>query len=154
MDFSSLLDHPHKWMQTFHLFCTQKKTTFFVFTHQFLQNTCISLSILHIYLIKYSFFYNFLLFPQSLPFSFTDPTLPMITPHPATIITHPTSIIKENQPIQSETQIITHPTWNPLIKQWEISGDQRSERLRGSGDRRFDQASWWSDDLIRQSVRD
>ena len=74
---------------------------FFFFTHQFLQNTHISLSILHIYSIKYSFFYNFLLFPHSLPLSLTDSTLPTITPHPATIITHPTTIIKESQPIQS-----------------------------------------------------
>ena len=42
----------------------KKKTTFFYFTHLFLQNTHISLSILHIYSIKYSFFYNFLLFPS------------------------------------------------------------------------------------------
>ena len=52
-----------------------KKNYFFYFTYQFLQNTHISLSILHIYLIKYSFFYNFLLFSSSLPLSLTDPTL-------------------------------------------------------------------------------
>ena len=45
-----------------------KKTYFFYFTHLILQNTHISLSILHIYLIKYSFFYHFLLF-SSLPLS-------------------------------------------------------------------------------------
>ena len=85
-------------MQTYRLFYT-KKTTFFYFTHSILQNTHISLSILHIYLIKYSFSYNFLLFPPSLPLSLslTDPTLPMITPHP-------TTIIKENQPIKQEIQ--------------------------------------------------
>ena len=44
---------------TTHLFCTKKKNYFFYFTHQFLQNTHISLSILHIYSIKYSFFYIF-----------------------------------------------------------------------------------------------
>ena len=32
-----------------------------------------------------------------------------ITPHPATIITHPTSIIMENQPIQAETHSIRNP---------------------------------------------
>ena len=42
---------------------------FFYFTHSFLQNTYISLSILHIYSIKYSFFYNFLLFSPSSLFS-------------------------------------------------------------------------------------
>ena len=54
----------------------------------------------------YSFFYNFLLFSPSLPLSFTDPILPTITPHLASIITHPTSIIKENQPTQSEKQTL------------------------------------------------
>ena len=42
----------------------QEKTYFFYFTHSLLQNTHISLSILHIYLIKYSFFLHFLLFPS------------------------------------------------------------------------------------------
>ena len=40
----------------------QEKIYFFYFTHPLLQNTHISLSILHIYLIKYSFFLHFLLF--------------------------------------------------------------------------------------------
>ena len=79
----------------------KKKNYFFYFTHPFLQNTHISPFILHNYSIKYSFFYNFLLFPHSLPLFLTDPTLPTITPHLATIITHPTTIIKESQPIQS-----------------------------------------------------
>ena len=197
-------------MQIFHLFYI--KNYFFYFTLLFLQNTHISLSLLHIYSIKYSFFYNFYYyflhcFSLSLSnpttiiittlISLLDPTQPpssslprslsqtqppssslprsanrpnhyqhhhSITPHPATIITHPTSIIKENQPIQAEThsirnplnpkpiqsksQIIIHPTWNPLIKQREISGKQRLERLRGGGNQRFDQASCWSDELI------
>ena len=42
-----------------------KKGYFFYFTHSFLQNTHISLSILHIYLIKYSLFFHFLLFSPS-----------------------------------------------------------------------------------------
>ena len=42
----------------------QEKTYFFYFTHLLLQNTHISLSILHIYSIKYSFFLHFLLFPS------------------------------------------------------------------------------------------
>ena len=46
------------------LFILQEKTYFFYFTLQLLQNTHISLSILHIYLIKYSFFLHFLLFPS------------------------------------------------------------------------------------------
>ena len=74
----SLLEQLHQLMQTFRIFCT-KKNYFFYFTNPFLQNTHISLSILHIYSIKYSFFYNFLLFPHSLPLSLTDPTLPKNT---------------------------------------------------------------------------
>ena len=129
-------------MQNFRLFCTKKKKIFFYFTHPFLQNTHISPSILHNYSIKYSFFYNFLLFPHSLPLFLTDPTLPTITPHLATIITHPFNPARstplpespfnparlvpllENPQIKQretkETQIITHPTRNPLIKQQEI----------------------------------
>ena len=49
------------WMQNFFHFA-HLKPTFFYFTHLFLQNTHISLSILHIYLIKYSFFYIFYYF--------------------------------------------------------------------------------------------
>ena len=41
-----------------------EKTYFSYFTHPLLQNTHISLSILHIYSIKYSFFLHFLLFPS------------------------------------------------------------------------------------------
>ena len=37
----------------------KKKNPLFYFTHPILQNTHISLSILHFYSIKYSFFYNF-----------------------------------------------------------------------------------------------
>ena len=40
----------------------QEKTSFLYFTHPLLKNTHINLSILHIYLIKYSFFLHFLLF--------------------------------------------------------------------------------------------
>ena len=79
------------WMQKFCKFA-HLKPIFFYFIHSFLQNTYISLSILHIYLIKFSFFYNFfnyflthclslsLSLSLSLPLSLSDPT---------TIITHP-----------------------------------------------------------------
>ena len=60
-------------MQIFLIFYTQKKIYFFYFAHLFLQNTHISLSILYIYSIKYSFFYNFLLFSPLSPLSLTDP---------------------------------------------------------------------------------
>ena len=88
----------------------EKTYFFFYFTYLFLQNTHISLSILHIYSIKYSFFYNFLLFPPSLPslLQTHSPSLPTITPHLANIITtQPASSRKTNplnsKPIQSQT---------------------------------------------------
>ena len=97
----SLVDweHLHQWMQPSCLFY-MKKLTFFYFIYLFLQNTHISLFILHIYSIKYSFFYNFLLFPPSLPLSLTDPQSITTNDHstPSHHHHHPTSIIKENQP--------------------------------------------------------
>ena len=101
---------------------------FFYFTHPLLQNTHISLSILHIYSIMYSFFYNFLLFSPSLPFSLTDPSLPMIPPHPATIITTQLASSRKTNPLNpklNQSQIhsipnpfIIHSTWNPLTIWW------------------------------------
>ena len=52
----------------FFIYFTQK-SYFFYFINSFLQNTHISLFILHIYSIKYTFFYNCLLFSPSLLFS-------------------------------------------------------------------------------------
>ena len=51
-----------------------KKAIFFYFIHPFLQNIHIRLFILHIYLIKYSFFCNFLLLSLTAPL-FHKPTL-------------------------------------------------------------------------------
>ena len=111
-----------------------EKTYIFYFTYPLLQNIHISLSILHIYSIKYSFFYNFLLFPPSLPLSLTNPQSITTNDHstPNQHHHHPTTIIKENQstqfqihssPTQPETQssqIITHPIGDKIIKthQW------------------------------------
>ena len=47
------LEHLHKWLQNFCKFC--KKNLIFLFYIPFLLNTQISLFILHIYSIKYSF---------------------------------------------------------------------------------------------------
>ena len=116
-----LLKHP----QTSRLFYTKKTTFLFIyFTHLFLQNIYIDLSILHIYSIKYSFFYKILLFSPLSPFSLTGPLLPTIPPHPATVITtQPTSSRKTNslnlKPSQSQIHsipnpFITHPTRNPV----------------------------------------
>ena len=78
-----------------------EKTYLFYFTYPLLQNIHISLSILHIYSIKYSLFYNFLLFTPSLPLSLTDPQLP-------------------SPPSSPPSQIITHPIGGKIIKthQW------------------------------------
>ena len=104
-------------------FAHKKKLLFLFYTSTFTKHPH-HLSILHIYSIKYSLFYNFLLFSHSLPLSLSQTQAPSsslsrsanrpnhhhhyhsITPHLATIITHPTSIIKENQPIQAETHSI------------------------------------------------
>ena len=51
------------------LFILYKKNYIFYFIHQFLENIYISLSILQIYSIKYSFFYNFLLLSLTAPLS-------------------------------------------------------------------------------------
>ena len=69
-------------------------------------------------------FYNFLLFTLLLPLSLTDPqsitTNNHSTPsHHHHHYHHPTSVIKKNQPTQSETHsipnpLITHPTQNPV----------------------------------------
>ena len=72
-------------MQICLLFCT-KKNYFFYFRHSFLQNTCISLSILHIHSIKYSFFYHFLLFSPSPLFSHR-PHLKVPKPKPISLRT-------------------------------------------------------------------
>ena len=79
-----------------------QKNYFFYFTHSFLQNTHISLSILHIYSIKYSFFYHLLLFSHSLPLSLSllDPTTIIIT----------TPIGEQTQPSSSSS--LDHSTPN------------------------------------------
>ena len=71
------------------LFCISK-TYFSYFTHSFLQNTHISLSILHIYSIKCSFFYIFYYFlthgrslSLTASLSLSDPTIVIITQPPS-----------------------------------------------------------------------
>ena len=142
------LEQPHQSMQNFCLFC-QKKNYSFYFIHPFLQNTHFSLLILHIYSIKYSLFYNYLLFPHSLPLSLTDPTLPNNQSTP-THHYHPPNHHHQGKPntwrpiqsgqinpntqnpIQSKGKPNQpHPIWNPLIKQQETKeSDQWSERFQ------------------------
>ena len=117
----------------------KKKLFFFFFTHPFLQNIYISLSILHIYSIKYSFFYNFLLFPPSLPLSLTDPSLPTITPHPASIITtQPPSSRKTNLVNPKLIQSQTHSSLSQPETHWWF--DQHGLMIRET-------FVWWFDDL-------
>ena len=78
------LEQPHQFVQIFCLFC-KKKPTFFYFTYPLLQNTHISLSILHIYLIKYSFFFTFFIISFRL-LSGTNSPHRLLHPHP-----HPAS---------------------------------------------------------------
>ena len=58
----------------------RKLKYFFYFTHPLLQNTHISLSILHIYSIKYSFFFTF--FIISFPLEQTHKLVFSVEPHP------------------------------------------------------------------------
>ena len=87
------LEQLHQLMQIFLLFCTKKLLFYFIlfyFTHLFLQNTHISLFILHIYSIKYSFFYNFfIIFSPSLLLSHRSNLKP---------ISLPTSLSLSHQP--------------------------------------------------------
>ena len=76
------LEHLHQLMQKICPFC-KKKTCFFYFAHLFLQNSHINFYIIHIYSIKYSFF-----FPAII--SLTNPTQPTQPPSS----NHPTTIIK------------------------------------------------------------
>ena len=109
-----LLEHPYQCKFSFYF--AQRKTYFFYVTHLFLQNTHISLSILHIYSIKYSFFYHFLLFSSLIFFtaslSLSDPTTINITTRSANHSRSNQPKIKnpfKPKPTQFKTQIITHP---------------------------------------------
>ena len=76
------LEQPHQFVQIFCLFC-KKKPTFSILHIHFYKNTHISLSILHIYLIKYSFFYIFYYFlPSPLWHKLTTSSSPS-TPTPS-----------------------------------------------------------------------
>ena len=90
-------------------------------THQFIYFTHLFNKIL---IILQFFIILFLTTPLShRPITTNDPSTPSHHHH------HPTSIIKKNQPTQSETQsisnpFITHPTWNPLTI-WSAWFDDR-----------------------------
>ena len=101
-------------MQIFLLFST-KKTYFFYFTHPILQNTHINLSVLHIYSIKYSFFYNFLLFSPSLPLSHRpNNTNDLSHTQPPSSPTQPASSRKINPLNPRNKHSETHSIWNPV----------------------------------------
>ena len=60
--FKVLFNENNHICSNFFLSILQEKIYFFYFTHPLLQNTHISLFILHIYSKKYSFFYIFIIF--------------------------------------------------------------------------------------------
>ena len=112
----------------------QEKTYFFYFTHLFLQNTHISLFILHIYSIKYLFFLHFFIISFPLLLSGTlsqtqhkpkiththQPTHPPTHPPPSTHNHQPPSPHrKSKQKFQTPQKIqteIPNPTKNPNSK--------------------------------------
>ena len=101
-------------------FILHKKSYFLYFTHQFLQNTHINLSIMHIYLIKYSLFYNFLLFSPSLP--------PSLRPHLFNIkarnqmaSTEPEHEHKEEEEAPTNEDKDTRAHVAPIVKLEEIA---------------------------------
>ena len=74
------LEHLHQLMQKICPFCNKKKkkkACFFYFAHLFLQNSHINFYIIHIYSIKYSFFF---------PLSSLSQTQHNLHNHPTTII--------------------------------------------------------------------
>ena len=97
-----------------------EKTYFFYFTCSLLQNTYISLSILHIYSIKYSLFYNFLLFTPSLPLSLTDPQPPSPPSSPPSLHHHhhqkPESIKLDNTGLKIPQTPLEKPNSTTKIK--------------------------------------
>ena len=112
----------------------KEKTYFFYFAHSLLQNIYISLSILHIYSIKYSFILHFLLFPS--PSSSLEPShRPNTNPksptpshhHQPTIINHhhPT----ENPNSKSKPHRKSRPL-NPIINDSHRLDPQRRWSLR------------------------
>ena len=121
-------------MQIFLLFCT-KKSTFFYFTHLILQNTHIGLSILHIYSIKYSFFYHFFIIFFTASLSLLYPTTIIITTWSANHSRSNQPKIRnpfKPKPIQSETQIITYPPTQLLDTPsfWDAKLDRSGMRRR------------------------
>ena len=91
----------------------QEKPYFFYFTYPLLQNTHISLSILHIYLIKYSFFLHFLLFPSLSSLAQTHHIVFSIHTHtqPATLQQNPATnspIFHNNNDTITITTTLTH----------------------------------------------
>ena len=123
----------HQYVQFF--FFTHLKPFFFIL-HFYFYNTLTSVCLLYTVIqIRYSFFYHFLLF-SSLPLSTTQTQPPSSSLPDRQTTQDQTNPRSENhsrsnqpkirnsfrpKPTQSECQIITHPTRNPLIKQREIS---------------------------------
>ena len=141
-------------MQNFCLFYPKKKIYFFHFTHSFLQNTHISLCILHIYSIKYSFFYIFYYFLTHYPSLFHKPNATQNEEKSQ----NATNEIKQNPKHMQATSNLNRQakskSQNPLIKQRKIEEVKPPQRWqwqaksvlaseRASARVRSDRASAW-----------
>ena len=106
-----------------------EKTYFFYFIPPLLQNTHISLSILRVYSIKYSLFYNFLLFTPSLPpsLSQTHSHHHHHHHHPATI----TTIIRNQKPL-NQNPISRHADQNSIRTHPISTQNQRKINIRST----------------------
>ena len=139
-----LLQHVSRWASTdFSSILHKNFFYFFYFTYPFLQNKHISLSILHIYSIKYWLFYKFLLFSSLPPLSLTDPSLLMIPLHLATIITtQPASSRKTNplNPKPNQSQTHSSPTQPETHWRFDLHGLMIEEAFVWW----FDRCGWWS----------
>ena len=116
-----------------------KYTYFCYFTQPLLQDAYISLSILHIYSIKYSFFYIFLLFPHSLPLSLTYLKSPTPSHHQRSVhthhqltqppsSTHPTTINNLSLHHQPTINDISH-MWNQQMKSSKIPSTCKQHQI-------------------------
>ena len=123
---------------------THLKPTFFIL-HFYFYKTLTSVCLLYTFIqIKYSFFFHFLLF-SSLPLSPSQTKPPSSSLPDRRTTQDQTNLTSENhsrsnqpkirspfrpKPSQSESQIITHPTRDPLIKQQEISALTGGDLIR------------------------
>ena len=112
-------------MHSFCPFC-KKKTCFFYFTHPLLQNTHISLFILHIYSIKYSFLTQYLATINDQSSSNHQPSLH----HQPT---QPPSSSQPHQPTDQNPKTTDQNHQNPLIKIIKPTNQNHHTKKKDSG---------------------